>query len=244
MELLVDTHTHTVGSVHAFSTLMENARAAFEKGLQGFATTDHGPAIEGCPPRYMISSVMRFLPDYIENVRVIKGVECNIIDYDGGLDIPNSHLQYTEFAIASMHDITIERGGIEENTAALLGALENPFVDVIGHPGNANYPIDKEAFVKAVARQGKLVEVNNHSFEFRRGSWENCTEIIKLCKKHDVRITVGSDAHFCGNIGSFELAKCALTDCGYPEEMIVSANIGRFLDYIRERRAKHPLQER
>ncbi len=243
MNLLVDTHTHTVASLHAYSTLKENAQAAFAKGLQGFVLSDHGPAIEGCAPTYMLSSVTRFLPDYIEGVRVIKGAECNILDYEGTIDIPEKNLQYTEFSIASLHEVTCKSGSMVQNTDALMGALHNPFVDVIGHSGNANYPIDKERYVKEVAKLSKLLEINNHSFGFRKGSWENCTELLLLCKKHSVRIVVGSDAHFCEHIGEFDNAKKVLEDCAFPQELVLSANLERFLGYVRERRVQHPVHE-
>ena len=35
MELKIDTHTHTVASGHAFSTLLENITYARESGMEG-----------------------------------------------------------------------------------------------------------------------------------------------------------------------------------------------------------------
>lgn len=238
MRLLVDTHTHTVASAHAYSTLRENAQLAYEKGLEGFVCADHGPALEFCAPSYILTSALQFIPDVIEGVRMIKGVELNVVDYDGNIDVPEKQLKALEFVIASLHnDVTPLRiGTVEQNTAAMLGALNNPYVDVIGHPGNPAFPIDAEALVKEAARLNKLVEVNNHSFEARKGSGENCCNIIKLCKKHDVRITVSSDAHSCYNIGEFSYAIQALEECGFPEELIVSASLERFLAYLKERK--------
>ncbi len=238
MRFLVDTHTHTIASGHAYSTLKENAEEAYKKGLEGFVCTDHAPAVEFCAPDYILSSVLRFVPDEIEGVRLIRGIELNIMDEDGTVDLPAERLQYTEFAIASMHDITYDDRGLQGNTSAVIGALQNPYVDVVGHPGNAMYPIDREAFVKEVARQNKLVEVNNHSFEFREGSKENCIKIINLCKKHNVRITVGSDAHTCYSVGRIDLAISALEECGFPEELVVCANLERFLAYLEERKKR------
>ncbi|HBU12611.1 MAG TPA: phosphatase [Clostridiales bacterium] len=238
MKLLVDTHTHTVSSAHAYSTLRENAQIAYEKGLEAFVCTDHGPALEHCAPEYAITSVLRFVPDVIEGVRMIKGVELNILDYEGQVDISEKRLGALEFVIASIHsEVTPYRvGTVEQNTAAMLMALKNPHVDVIGHPGNPAVPIDAEALVKETGRLGKLVEINSHSFRARKGSGENCRRIIKLCKQHDVRIAVSSDAHSCYSVGEFGNAIEALADCGFPGELIVSESLERFTAYLKERR--------
>ena len=50
MRILMDLHTHTVASGHAYSTIMENAKAAAEKGLEGIAMTYHAPAMPCCAP--------------------------------------------------------------------------------------------------------------------------------------------------------------------------------------------------
>ena len=49
MKYIIDTHTHTVASGHAYSTLIENAKAASAKGLKALAVTDHGVAMPGGP---------------------------------------------------------------------------------------------------------------------------------------------------------------------------------------------------
>ena len=41
MKILLDVHTHTVASGHAFSTLQEMVRTAADKGLQILGITEH-----------------------------------------------------------------------------------------------------------------------------------------------------------------------------------------------------------
>lgn len=235
MNLLVDTHTHTVASGHAYSTLKENAQEAFAKGLEAFVCADHGPAVPGCAPGFTFSSVLSHVPEVIEGVRVFRGVELNILDFDGTVDVEPKYLTGIDFGIASLHGVTYKSGSIEQNTQAMLCALSLPYVDVIGHPGNPNYPIDKERFVKEVAKSNKLVEINSHSFLVREGSEPNCKEIANLCKKHDVRIVVSSDAHICYHMGEFSRAVALLEECNFPEELVVSANLERFLGYLKEK---------
>ncbi len=237
MKLLIDTHTHTVESGHAYSTLRENAIFAFQQGLEAFVTSDHGPKVPASAPAFLIP-ILADVPDIIEGVRLVRGAEINILDADGGLDIAEKYLKYTEYAIASLHDVTFRSGDIAHNTAALIGALRNPYVDVIGHPGNPQFPVDIESIVKEAKAQGKLIEVNNHSFGIRKGCEENCARFVHLCKQHDVRIAVASDAHSCYNVGIFTKAIELLESCGFPEEMVVSRDWNSFSAYLDERKRR------
>ena len=49
MKILVDTHTHTIASDHAYSTVLENAAAAARAGLEALAVTDHTPPLTDAP---------------------------------------------------------------------------------------------------------------------------------------------------------------------------------------------------
>src|SRR5512143_2863595 len=103
MEIIADMHTHTVASGHAYSTVNELARAARDRGLKALALTDHGPALPGGPHLYHFGA-MRFIPPWIDGVRILRGVEANIIGPDGTLDMPDSYLDKLEFVMAGLHD--------------------------------------------------------------------------------------------------------------------------------------------
>lgn len=235
MELLVDTHTHTVLSGHAYSTLVENAREAFMRGLQAIVCTDHGPAIKGGAEEYSIG-ILKGSQEFMEGVQVFTGTEANIINHDGEIDISEEALKKTDFAVASLHEIVIEPKDRITNTETLLKVLNNPYVDTIGHPGNPIFEIDEEALVLETKRLKKVIEINSHSFVFRKGSTPNCTKIMKFCKKHQVRITVSSDAHICYNVGEFSAAVAILEALQFPIELIISADIVSFIRYVEERR--------
>lgn len=236
MNIEVDTHTHTTASVHAYSTLKENVDAAAKLGLKGIAITDHTPAVAGgSAPLFIISSVMNFLPEYQDGIRLIKGMEANILDYYGNIDVTQEKvLNCIEFGIASMHYGTMPQSTPDKHTDAYIGALQNPYIKMLGHPGDPRYPIYKEDVVKEAKRKNKIIEINNHSFESLAGSPENCTEIARLCKKHGVRIAVSSDAHSCYNVGKFDIALSMLKEIDFPEELIVNAKLDRFLNFLSE----------
>lgn len=235
MKLVVDTHTHTVSSGHAYSTVQENAREAGLNGMEIFAVTDHGPSLKGAPSLLHFWN-LKAIPDTIYGVRVIKGAEANIIEYSGQTDIPDEVLKKLEFVIASFHDITIVPSTTEEHTNALIKVLENPYIDAIAHPGNPTFPIDIDRVVRAAAKHNKLIEINNHSFSVRKGSDLNCRNFIYKCKEHGVRITCGSDAHISFNVGKLDIVKAMLEEADMPEELVISSSAERFEAYLKERK--------
>lgn len=237
MKIVIDTHTHTVASGHAYSTVLENARSAKAKGLKGIAITDHGPAMEGAPTRSHFSN-LKVLPEQIAGVRILCGIEANIIEYDGKLDLAIYDLQKLDFVIASLHEKCIDRVNEKVHTQALLAALKNPYVDAIAHPGNPRFPVDIEEVVKAAKAHGKMLEVNNQSKISRPGSEENCLAFIRLCKKHEVSVICGSDAHYCDMVGNFEHVHQLLKEAEMPEKLVLNASFDLFQKYLKKRQER------
>jgi putative hydrolase len=237
MRIEVDTHTHTVLCGHAFSTVEENARFAKKVRLKGFTVTEHGPAMKNCPEAYHINTLIT-VPDYLYGVRVYKGVEANILDYEGNIDIAPKYLVKLDFAIASLHDAVMDPGTQAQNTNALIAVLNDPMIDCIGHPGNPIFPIDQLAVVKEAARKGKILEVNNHSFEYRTGSRPFCNTLIGLCAEYGVRMAISSDSHFCRTLGNYEKAYDAMKEMRFPESLIINLTKKRFEAYLEERKVR------
>lgn len=238
MKILVDTHTHTISSGHAYSTVTENALVAAKKGLEMIAISDHGPSMEGAPT-YLHFANLRILPEKIAGVRILKSIEANIIDNDGRVDLRDQFLARLDFVLASLHDICIEPLNREQNTQALIGALQRPWIDAIAHPGNPVFPIYIEEVVLAAKRYNKFIEINNHSFIARVGSEENCREFATLCKKHEVRVICGSDAHYCENVGNFDKVVKLLEEIEMPEELVMNLSASNFETYILEKKNRN-----
>jgi putative hydrolase len=236
MRIAIDTHTHSVASGHAYSTVEEMARGARRAGLKGFALTDHGPALSGTPHPYHFGN-LRVLPSRLYGVRLYKGVEANIMDAKGGLDLGPGFLVKLDFVMAGLHHECIAPRGIEENTAALVAALRNPLVDAVSHPGNPLFPADPAAVVAAAKESGKAIEINSGSFRIRLGSERNCLEFARLCARTGTRIVCGSDAHFSGDIGRLGEAIAALKEAGVPRELVVNSTLRSFEAFLSERRA-------
>ncbi len=226
-----DVHIHSVASGHAYSTITENARYASKKGLKFIAITDHAPNMPGgaCELHFLNLHV---LPKYIEGIRVLKGVELNIMDGNGTIDLPERILKKMDVVIASLHKVCIPPG---ESTQALIHAAENPYVQILGHPGDPRYPIDIKKVVTAAKETNTLIEINNSSLDpdnSRQGGEKVIVEIIKECKRQNHSIILGSDAHYHTYIGDFSRITPLLKEADMPDELIINTDPQKFLNMI------------
>lgn len=231
MHTIADLHTHTLVSQHAYSTLYENIQAAREAGFYALAITDHGPGMpDGASSHHFFC--MPGLPEMVNGIRLFRGAEVNIMDFAGTIDLDLTTLQRLDFVIASYHCECISPGTIEENTAGLLAAIKNPFIDCIGHCGNPAYPIDIPTIVSACFQYGKLIEINASSFRIRPGSEVICRKVANECIRQKVNLLISSDAHFRDNIGNHEEAIQLLEALDCPEELIINTSKERLLSYF------------
>ncbi len=233
MKILTDTHTHTNCSDHAFSTVAENLAMAKRRGLDLICMTDHAPAIPDAPHIWHFST-MHDLPKEVDGVRLLKGIEANVLDDEGHLDVPRSVQERADMMIASMHTPCYHSTSKEAHTAAWLNVIQNPYVTILGHTGDQRFDFDHETVIAAAKKANKCIEINNHSFEARGGSRENCRDIALICKKLGAKIVVSSDAHNCYQIGIFDHAIAMLEEIDFPEELIMNVNGARFLAFLKE----------
>ncbi len=225
MRFVADLHVHTVASGHAYSTVLEAARAAADRGLAMIALTDHGPAMPGGPHAYHFSN-QRCMPAEIFGVRVLKGIEANVIDRAGTLDLDEGRLAMLEIVLAGLHTLCAPYGSVAENTAMMLAAMKNPWVDVIVHPGNPEYPVDEEAVVRAAVECDVALEINNSSLTVsRRGSLPHCDHIIRLAKEYGCKLIVGTDSHFALSVGDFSAAAALIDKYAIPPEQVLNTSL-------------------
>ena len=235
MKYVLDAHTHTIASGHAYSTIMENAAYAAEAGLELLGITDHAPAMAGgTQPSYFLN--FSTIPREISGVEIYMGAELNIMDYDGNIDLDEFYLQRMDYAIASLHPPCIPFGTMEENTNAVLKAMENPYVKILGHPGDPRYPIDCKAIVDKAVETETLIEINDASLipnGFRKGSEVYIGEILKLCQKKNFPVILASDAHFATHIGKFDNALRLINEAGFPDELIINRSKELFKNFLK-----------
>lgn len=241
MKISVDLHVHSIASGHAYSTILEIARAAREKGLEGVAITDHGPAMPGGPHGYHFSNLRR-VPSVIEGVRVFRGVEANILDAEGCLDLEPRYLKHLELILAGFHQDCFPPGrSMEENTRAMVNAMASGWVDIIVHPGNPQYQIDAMKVVQAAKEYGVALEINNSSLTgSRQGSLEVCPHIARLAREMEILVALGSDSHWAGDVGELEAALSLVLEAGIKPENILNTSVAKVEEFIARRKQVRP----
>ncbi|MEW5815707.1 MAG: phosphatase [Spirochaetota bacterium] len=238
MDFEVDAHCHSIASGHSYSTIMEIARAASEKGLKMIGITDHGPAMPGGPPENYFPN-LKVVPEELFGVEILRGVEGNIIDSRGNLDLPIKILETLDLILAGLHEVCLQPGTCKDNTLAMIKAIENPFIDIIVHPGNPVFPIDVEVILEAAKTNNTLIEINNSSLGVSRlGSEENCMRIADLCKKLGVPVAVGSDSHIATSVGEFGKVVEIFNRIDMPEDLVMNLSSKKFKDFLKSKGKK------
>ena len=235
MHPLLDLHTHTIASGHAYSTIQEMARAAADKGLEILGITEHAPALPGaCDPIYFRN--LHVVPRQMYGVRLLMGVELNILDTTGRLDLDERHYRCCDIRIAGIHALCWQGGTRTQNTDAMLAAIENPWTHIISHPGDGTAELDFEPIVRAAARTQTLLEINSSSLIPLRGKTQarpNNLEILSLCRKADVPVILGSDAHISFSIADYHYALPLLEETKFPDELVMNYYPQQAIEYMK-----------
>ena len=231
-----DLHMHTVNSGHAYSTVDELAKTASFKGLKLIAITEHGPNLPGGPHEYFFGN-MSIIPEELYGVKILKGVEANILD-KGQLDLSPDRLQSLDFIAAGLHmDTGHNLKTKEDYTQATIEAIKNPMVNMITHPATKYYSIDMERVVKAASKNDVILEINASSFNPKkanpRGSRKLTVQLCKLAKEYGVQLSLNSDAHFHTQVGEVHHLFDILKEAGIKNNDLINTSIGKieaFLD--------------
>jgi len=176
--LKVDCHTHTIHTHHAYSTIAENVQIAAEKELEAIAITDHFglqlPWLMEHRQYSLENHTNTKIPKIMRGVRVFRGVEVDIIGFDGtlaGSEMPLSFFRYPDaknfidfimatkdVVIASMHYFEGNRSKtIIENTQMYVNVLSHKNVDILGHPTRSGLDFDWSEVVSAAKTHGKMI---------------------------------------------------------------------------------------
>ncbi len=227
-DIVADLHCHTIASVHAYSTIRECINKAKMLGLKAIAITDHGIGVNDSPPLSYFDNLIS-LPNYVDGIRILKGVEANIMDHEGNIDMPDSLLTKLDVVVASYHTTAVKPADMQQHTNSYIKLANNPNVDIIGHSGSVDFPYDYERVIPIFKENNKLVEINAHTFICREKSINNCITIAKLCAKHQVPIVVNSDAHSEFEMEEITPAINMLNKINFPKELILNTNIASIL---------------
>jgi putative hydrolase len=245
-ELVADYHTHTVHS-HGTGTVAENTRAAAAAGLSEIAITDHGPALAaglGLRDLGMLEHISRQVSEVNltqDRVRVLQGVEANVLGPDGRLDLPDRILRRLDIVLAGIHPAAAE-GSIAgnaralwrkyvlahisrraaakitcENTKSLIESMLRHPVDIIVHPG-LGAAVDPLELARVAARAGAALEINAahgllNPIQARAAARAGCY------------FAINSDAHRPGRVGDLEAGARTARLARVPPERVVNTDL-------------------
>ena len=201
-----DLQMHTDAS-DGKATLGEMVEAARSLSYAYIAITDHSPrtAMAGQSPTELRAQwkVIDRLNKGMRGFRVLKSVEMDILE-SGKLDLPDDVLAEADYVVATIHY------GLKQTerqlTERLLAAIENRWVDAIGHPtgrilpNRPSYPLDFDVVAKAAANAKCLLEINGSE------RLDLPDTLAAAAKSHGVRFVLSTDAHNTRELGFMRFA--------------------------------------
>lgn len=241
IKLYADYHTHTIYS-HGTGTIMDNVMAARSKGLTEIAITDHGIRHFTFGVKKSNIAKMRDEIDRInencEGIKVLLGMECNIISSDGDIDMNDEIRKYLDILLVGYHMMVRPKGlkdtwniyGLnyldkffsintektkEKNTISIAKAIERHKIDIITHPG-ARIPIDTTYIAQIAAKAGTALEINSHSSAMT-------AEHVKAAAKYGVKFVIDSDAHRPEDVGRLDNGLKIAMEAGLESSQIINA---------------------
>ncbi|MGB4442134.1 MAG: DNA polymerase/3'-5' exonuclease PolX [Coriobacteriia bacterium] len=199
-----DLHSHTVAT-DGRSTLEQNRARGAELGYEYLGCSDHAydlRMVGGLDLAQLEEQSARI--DELNALDdggpvLLKAIELNIDD-EGGVDYPPEVLARFDYCIASLHHGFSQPR--EQATRRLLVAMENPYVDMIGHPtgrllGRRDpFDLDMEAVIAKAAETGTVLELNAHPERLDLND-----VYLRMARKAGVRIAIDTDAHEARQFG-------------------------------------------
>jgi DNA polymerase (family 10) len=191
-------HMHSTYSDGKLS-MLDMAKAAIQRGLKVIAFTDHsvslgvanGLSIER--HKEQAAEIRKIQKQLGDEILILHGSEVEI-KADGSLDYPDAFLASLDLVVASLHSSL--RQPREKITERLLKAVNNPHVDIIGHPTGREFPdreaadLDMEVILQAAAESGVAMEINAHPSRLDLDDAH-----ARRAKELGVPISVNTDAH-------------------------------------------------
>jgi DNA polymerase (family 10) len=199
-DLRGDLQMHTTESDGRHS-IEQMAQAAHKMGYEYVAITDHSKAVtvaNGMDEARTREHARKIRAAKVAGIRILAGIEVDILK-DGRLDLADEVLAELDIVVASIHSfMNMERA---ESTERMLAAIENPYVQIIGHPTGRillrrdAMAYDMERILDAAQRRGVVVECNAAPDRL-----DLKDAYLRMAKDRGVRVVISTDAHSVKNL--------------------------------------------
>lgn len=225
--LKYDLHIHTVASGHAHNTLLEYINQAKGLKMKAIGISEHGPSMDGAAINEVYFRVLDRLPEIVYGVRILRGIEANIIDAKGSIDISEKIIGKLDYIMASLHRGTpYKEKGKKMNTEATIKAIRSGKIDILTHPFfTKDFPMDVEKVFKEACLHNVMLEINLSYVKERKiqpDTFENLKKMISIVKKYKKKVIVGSDAHNIWELADDSGLEKIMNKIGLKENMIIN----------------------
>ena len=187
-DLRGDLHTHTTWS-DGKDSLEDMVAAARARGYAYYAICDHAQRLRGDRLREQAEAIAA-LNERLAPFRILKGLEVNI-KADGTLDVDDADLATLDWVVASVHSRFDE-----DPTDRVLAAMENPYVDCIGHVTNRKIgrrppsQVDLDRLLEGALATGTFLEIDSQPDRL------DLTDVhARAAREAGVKLVVDSDGH-------------------------------------------------
>src|SRR5579864_4332642 len=195
-----DLHTHTTWSSDGKNTLEEMVEAAAARGYEYYAITDHSHYLREGRLEAQLAQIEQVRARF-PTLRILAGVEANIRS-NGEVDVPEDELRQLDWVVASVHQAPQTRP-----TERVLEAIDNPYVDCIGHLTGRRIgkrgprEVDVERVIEKALTAGVVLEINGQPDRLDLRDVH-----ARAAKEAGLKLVVSSDAHQIRAQGYVELA--------------------------------------
>lgn len=223
-DILSDLHVHSTWS-DGKNSIEEMAAAAINRGLSFISINDHSPFMlkKYKDASYLLEQALEINQvnkNFKNGFKILRGVEVDILP-DGSLDLPEEILKSLDVVVASMH-IKLDQP-LEKATARLIRAIENPYVNIIGHPGGRTYPmvdiidLDWERVYRAAAYNNVALEINSHKSHPIFND-----EKARAAARAGTLIAINSDSHSTEMMSNFRFGIAIARRAGLKAEQVIN----------------------
>ncbi len=217
--LKIDLHIHTSISKDSQNTLLEYINQAKKLKMKVIGISNHGPKTGVMMGGEVHFRSMARVPKTVEGVRVLKGIEANIIDKDGSTDITERIFEKLDYAMASFHQVSLyKRGDIKTDTRAMIETIKSGRINIITHPYVVGVDIEKVA--EAACKNNVLLEIDNNYL--KADYLPDIIKMIEIVRKHKDKIIIGGDAHNIWELGDDSKINKIKKEIGLTEDLIIN----------------------
>ncbi|MBE0448567.1 MAG: DNA polymerase/3'-5' exonuclease PolX [Actinobacteria bacterium] len=198
-----DFHVHTKWS-DGINDIEDVVQMAINLGYKFIVISDHAEKLYvagGLTPEEMEEQLqlIAMLNQKYDGIEILSGMETNI-DNEGNVDFGPEVLGKLDVVLASIH------GGFRQSkdqlTRRMIKAIENPYINIIGHPTGRilgqrpPYEIDLRAVFKAAAGTGTFLELN--AYPNRLDLKDDHLREAK--EEYGCKFAIDTDAHVVGHM--------------------------------------------